>query len=349
MRQYSLCIIGFGNVGKALAEILKGKRDFLIEKHNVEFNITGVADSRGGVVSRGPLDIDLLLDTIKNKGSVGYYPDMGKMKQTALEVIQACQSDILIELTPTNIKNGEPALTYIRKGLFKKMHVVTANKGPVVFAYSEILELARKQNKLFKFGGATAGALPTVNVGYYDLAGSEIAAIEGIVNGTTNYILTRMTEDKLSFEEGLAEAQRLGIAETDPSLDIEGYDTANKMIILAISLMGAKIRLDDIVRQGITKITPAHIAQAKKGGMVYKLLGRVYKEKGEVKVLVGPEAISLDHPLSRINKTQKAVTFHTDLMGSLTISGGDSGRIPAAAAVLRDLVNLSREDNGEIC
>ncbi|KJS21690.1 MAG: hypothetical protein VR72_09360 [Clostridiaceae bacterium BRH_c20a] len=345
MRQYSLCIIGFGNVGRALGEILKNKSAFLREEHNIEFNITGVADSRGGVVSRDPLDIDILLETVKNKGSVGYYPDLGNINQTALEVIQLCQSDILIELTPTNIKDGEPALTYIRNALFQKMHVVTANKGPVVFAYSEILELARKQNKLFKFGGATAGALPTVNVGYYDLAGSEITSIEGIVNGTTNYILSRMTEDKLSFEEGLAEAQSLGIAERDPSLDIKGYDTAYKMIILAISLMGAKIRLDDIVRNGITEITPAHIAQAKEEGKVYKLLGRVFKEEGEVKVRVEPKAIALDHPLGRINKTQKAVTFHTDLIGSLTVSGGDAGRIPAAAAVLRDLINLSREDH----
>ncbi len=345
MRHYRLCLLGFGNVGKALAQIISERSDFLRSKHQLELTITAVADSKGAVVSEQALDLPLLLETVEQKRSVTAYPSYGRVGLGALEVVKTCHADIVVELTPTNIVDGEPALTHILTAFGRGMHVVTANKGPVVAAYRRIVEAAKASQRMFKFGGATAGALPTVNVGVYDLAGCEIEAIEGIPNGTTNFILTRMTEQGVTFAEALAEAQRLGIAETNPSLDVDGYDTANKLVILAYALLDADTGLNDVKRTGISGVTPEMIGQARADGKVIKLIGRATRSAAGVEITVAPTAIPLSHPLAGVNGTEKAITFHTDLMGKLTIAGGNSGRIPAAAAVLRDLINLAREDH----
>ncbi len=345
MRHYRLCLLGFGNVGKALAQIIAERRDFLRHKHHLELTITAVADSKGAVVSDRALDLSLLLDVVKQEKTVTAYPSYGRRGMSALEVVKSCHADIVVELTPTNVVDGQPALSHILAAFERGMHVVTANKGPVVAAYRRIVQAAEESGRMFKFGGATAGALPTVNVGVYDLAGCEIEVIEGIPNGTTNFILTRMTEHGVTFAEALAEAQRLGIAETNPSLDVDGYDTANKLVILAYALLDADVSLNDVKRTGISGVTPEMIAQARSEGKVIKLIGRAAKVDDGVEISVAPTAIPLNHPLAGINGTEKAVTFHTDLMGKLTIAGGNSGRIPAAAAVLRDLINLAREDH----
>ncbi|MGE5654477.1 MAG: homoserine dehydrogenase [Bacillota bacterium] len=346
MRHYRLCLLGFGNVGKALAQIIVERGEFLRSKHQLDLTITAVADSKGAVVSEAALDLPLLLQTVEREKTVTAYPQYGRKGLSALELVKVCQADIVVELTPTSITDGEPALSHILTAFDRGMHVVTANKGPVVAAYRRIIEAAESSDRMFKFGGATAGALPTVNVGVYDLAGCDIQAIEGIPNGTTNFILTRMTEQGVTFAEALAEAQRLGIAETNPSLDVDGYDTANKLVILAYALLDAKIGLQYVKRTGISGVTPEMIALARSEGKVIKLLGRAAKSDNGVEITVAPTAIPLSHPLASVNGTEKAITFTTDLMGKLTISGGNSGRIPAAAAVLRDLINLAREDRG---
>lgn len=344
MRHYRLCILGFGNVGQALVQILIDKHETLKSVHGVTFSVTGVADIYGGAVDPKGLDMKELLTAVQARRSVAHYPEKGELNITAIEVIKSSGADILIELTPTNITDGQPALSHILHGLRKDMHIVTANKGPVVAAYKEIMKHATVKGKMFKFGGATAGALPTINVGYYDVAGSEINAIEGIPNGTTNFILTEMTNKGITFEDALNEAQRLGIAETNPKLDIEGFDTANKMVILATALMGYDEGLAGVQIQGITHVTQQMIKDVKQSGKVIKLIGKAEKKDGKVKISVAPVVIEPNHSLAGINGTEKAIAFQTDLLGTITISGGNSGRVPAAAAVLRDLINLSRED-----
>ena len=340
----SLALIGFGNVGQALATILRDHEDRLEREYGVRFEFAAVADISGAVLSMGaPLPPSLLLEVMQSTGGVCNYPEYGVPGMTGAEVVAQVTADVLIEASPTNVEHGEPGLSHIRTALRRGMHVVTANKGPLVVAFAELRELAKQHGRRLMYGPATAAALPTVSVGTYELAGSRVTEIEGILNGTTNYILTQMGERGASYEEALKEAQSLGIAETNPTLDVEGYDTANKLLILANSLMDGSLKLPDIEREGITRVTAAQVREAQDAGGALKLVGRASHQDGRLRAVVGPTVLDGRHPLARVDGSEKGVTFHSDLLGTLTVTGGASGRIPAAASILRDLLNLSRE------
>lgn len=340
----SLALIGFGNVGQALAIILRDHAERLDRDYGVSFEITAVADISGAVVSPGaPLPPAKLLEVMASTGGICNYPEHGMPGMSGAEVVRRARADILVEASPTNVETGEPGLSHIRMALERGMHVVTANKGPLVVAFGELRDLARRHDRRLMYGPATAAALPTVSVGTYELAGSRVTAIEGILNGTTNYILTQMRDRGVSYAEALREAQDLGIAETNPTLDVEGYDTTNKLLILANSLMGGSLKLVDIDREGITRVTPEQVRAARDAGKALKLVGRAYREDGVLKAAVKPDLLEGDHPLSRVDGSEKGVTFHSDLLGTITVVGGASGRIPAAASILRDLINLARD------
>lgn len=336
-------MIGFGNVGQALAAIFRDHSERLEREYGVRFAITGVTDITGAVLSEYPLPPERLLEVMAASGGVCHYPGLGLAGMTGLEMVNRVQADVLVEASPTNVVDGEPGLSHIRAALERGMHVVTANKGPLVVAFAELRELAKKHGRLLLYGPATAAALPTVSVGTYELAGSQVTRIEGILNGTTNYILTRMREVGLSYQEALKEAQQLGIAETDPSLDVEGYDTANKLLILANSLMNGSLRLADVGREGITGITPHQVRAARDAGRSIKLVGTAEWEGSELRATVRPLELEAKHPLAAVDGAEKGVTFHSDLLGTITVTGGASGRIPAAASILRDLINLVRQ------
>ena len=338
-----LALIGFGNVGQALATILGDHGERLEQEYGVRFEITAVADISGAVVSPDPLPPARLLEVMQATGAVSSYPRYGVPGMTGLEVVRQARADVLVEASPTNIEHGEPALTHIRTALERGMHVVTANKGPLVVALPELRELARRCGRKLMYGPATAAALPTVSVGTYELAGSRVTGIEGILNGTTNYILTQMRDRGIGYQDALKEAQSLGIAETDPTLDVEGFDTTNKLLILANSLMGGSLRLSDIEREGITRVTVEQVRDARETGKALKLVGRAYWENGDLRASVGPSLLEGSHPLAGVDGSEKGITFHSDLLGAITVTGGASGRIPAAASILRDLINLARE------
>lgn len=339
----SLAMIGFGNVGQALATILSEHGDRLERDYGVRFEITAVADITGAVVSPEPLPPARLLEVMKTTGGIANYPEYGVPGMSGLELVQRARADILVEASPTNVVDGEPGLTHIRTAIKRGMHVVTANKGPMVVAFAELRELARSEGRKLMYGPATAAALPTVSVGTYELAGSQVTGIEGILNGTTNFILTQMRDRGVSYEEALKEAQQLGIAETNPSLDVEGYDTSNKLLILANSLMGGSLRLSDVEREGITHLTARDVQAARDAGKAIKLVGAARWEDGRLRAVVRPTELDASHPLAAVDGTEKGVTFHSDLLGTVTVTGGASGRIPAAASILRDLLNICRE------
>lgn len=280
---------------------------------------------------------------MKATGGICNYPELGVAGMSGLELVQRAKANILVEASPTNVVDGEPGLTHIRTALKRGMHVVTANKGPMVVAFAELRDLARSQGLKLMYGPATAAALPTVSVGTYELAGARVTRIEGILNGTTNFVLTQMRDRGISYAEALKEAQQLGIAETNPSLDVEGYDTANKLLILANSLMNGSLRLVDVEREGITRLTAAEVQAAQIAGKAIKLVGTAQWEGDRLRARVCPVELDGSHPLATIDGTEKGVTFHSDLLGTLTVTGGASGRIPAAASILRDLLNLVRE------
>lgn len=338
-------ICGFGRVGQAFSELLDSKKDRLKDQHNLEINVVGAVDLFGAATGHGKeecLPLKDLLAFVKQGGRVDEFPHFGRKELKGKETILETEPDILVEATPTNILDGEPGLTHIRTALKRRVHVISANKGPLVLKFGELKSLAEKQGVELRFGAATAAALPTVDLAHYCLAGCEISQIEGILNGTTNYILTRMQDSECTLEEALSEAQGMGIAEKDPALDLKAWDTANKLILIANEVFGCNLSLSDVTVSGILGITREKIVDARNQGKVIKLIGRVSTQNNQVVVSVSPESLSIKDPLARVNGAEKGITFITDSMGRITVMGGKSSPKAAAAALLKDLVNIYR-------
>ena len=328
-------LIGFGGVGQSLIKLLVEKKNYIFEKYNLDIKVKYIIKSDGGIYESNGIDLEEVLGFInKNlKEHISWRYELG-----IEEVIKNNDIDILIELTPTNIETGEPGLTHIKRALESGINVVTGNKGPIILKYKELKEIADKNSVKLKVGCTTGGALPSINGGLYDVAGSEIQGVEGILNGTTNYILSKMAIDEVSYEEALTEAQKDGIAEANPSLDVLGYDTACKIVILANVLMDANIKLEDIEIQGITEVELETIKRIQKENKKLKLIGKVYRKDSRVKAYVRLIEIKEDHPLYFVDYKNKGVYFKTDTLGDISIIGGASGTRNAAASILRDLV-----------
>ena len=332
-----LGLIGFGGVGQAFVKLLVEKKKYIFEKYNLDLKVKYILKSDGGIYESNGIDLEELAEFINKKKSIKEHI-LWKENLKFEEMIQNNDVDTLVELTSTNIETGEPGLTHIKRALESGINVVTGNKGPIILKYKELKEIADKNSVKLKVGCTTGGALPSINGGLYDVAGSEIQAIEGILNGTTNYILSKMSMEEVSYEEALAQAQKDGIAEANPSLDVLGYDTACKIVILANVLMDANIKLEDIEVKGITEVKLDTIKESKKENEKLKLIGRVYIEDNMVKAYVRPIKIKEDHPLYFVDYKNKGVFFKTDSLGDISIIGGASGTRNAAASILRDLV-----------
>ena len=330
-------LIGFGGVGQAFVKLLVEKKKYIFEKYNLDLKVKYILKSDGGIYESNGIDLEELAEFINKKKSIKEHI-LWKENLKFEERIQNNDVDTLVELTSTNIETGEPGLTHIKRALESGINVVTGNKGPIILKYKELKEIADKNSVKLKVGCTTGGALPSINGGLYDVAGSEIQAIEGILNGTTNYILSKMSMEEVSYEEALAQAQKDGIAEANPSLDVLGYDTACKIVILANVLMDANIKLEDIEVKGITEVKLDTIKESKKENEKLKLIGRVYIEDNMVKAYVRPIKIKEDHPLYFVDYKNKGVFFKTDSLGDISIIGGASGTRNAAASILRDLV-----------
>ena len=330
-------LIGFGGVGQALIKLLVEKKNYIFEKYNVDIKVKYIIKSDGGIYKANGINLDEMLEFI-NKGKSIKEHISWKDNLSINEIIKNNDIDTLVELTSTNIETGEPGLTHIKRALESRINVVTGNKGPIILKYKELKEIADKNSVELKVGCTTGGALPSINGGLYDVAGSEIEFIEGILNGTTNYILSKMSMEEVSYEEALIQAQKDGIAETNPSLDVLGYDTACKILILANVLMDANIKLEDIEVQGITGIELETIKRARKENKKIKLIGRVYIEDNMVKAYVRPIEIKEDYPLYFVDYKNKGIYFKTDTLGDISIIGGASGTMNAAASILRDII-----------
>ncbi len=247
-----ISIIGFGAVGQGVADALM-RTDYPIK-------VVAIADSRGAVVDADGVD---LASALQRKRATGTAALPGTAGMTALDAIVGVDHEIMVEATPTDIATGGIGLSHIRKAFESGRHVVTSNKGPLVVAYSELCGLARKNDRYFRFEAMVGGAMPAINLSNETLAGNRMISIEGVLNGTCNYILTRMDDKSVSYEHALGEAQELGIAEADPSADVDGIDTAAKIVILANSVFGMDAGYDDVDVTGITKITPESFKLAK--------------------------------------------------------------------------------------
>jgi homoserine dehydrogenase len=345
VRTQRVILCGFGSVGRAFAQLLDERRDLLQACYDLDIELVAVVDIGGTALPpRGLESIPLaeLLAHVNAGGTVERFGDFGMPGATGEAVIDSLDADLVVEATPTNLTTGEPGLRHMRTALGRGMHVVAANKGPLVLRYAELQELSQKHRALIYMSAATAAALPMLDVGQTCLAGAKILGIEGILNGTTNFILTKMQEESYSYPDALHEAQARGIAETDPRLDVEGFDTANKLILLSNALLGTRFGPSHVSRRGITEITTQMVLDARRAGKRVKLIGRATVRSGNVHLSVAPEDLPQDHPLASVHGAEKAVTYDTDTMGHVTVMGGRSSPTGAAAALLKDIINLSR-------
>ncbi|MDD4215391.1 MAG: homoserine dehydrogenase [Bacteroidales bacterium] len=336
--KHKIALIGFGTVGQGISEILLNKKKYLKDNYKFDYDIVAVADfAYGNCYNPKGLDIPYMLKTAKAKKK--FTKDL--YKKDTLSLIKNCNADIVCELTYTDLKTGGPAIEHVKTALSSKKNVVTSNKGPAALKFQEFDKLAKKNGVKFMIEGTVVAGTPIINLSKGPLAGCEISKIKGILNGTTNYMLTEM-EKGMDYASVLKVAQELGYAEADPTGDVEGHDARGKVCILANVVMGAPLKINDIPCKGITKITSKDIEKAKKEGKRWKLIGCVEKKGNKVVGSVNPEMVELSHPLAGVMGAKNALTFTTDMLGDVTIVGPGAGRIETGFSILTDILAIHR-------
>jgi homoserine dehydrogenase len=335
-----LAFIGFGVVGQGLAEILLRKKDQLKKKYGLDYSVVAVSDFKlGSALDNKGLDLAKLLELAK-EGRISEYPG-ATTGLDALETIKRCDADTVIEVSYTDIKTGEPANSHFRAAMESGKNLITTNKGPTALFFTELAALAKKKGVQFRYEGTVVAGTPVLDLCEFALAGNDITEVRGILNGTTNFILTNMEAGR-AYEEVLKEAQKLGFAEADPTADVEGFDAMAKVIILAKSVMGADISPADVDRTGITKISLKDVEAAKAEGKRWKLIGKVTRDGSGVKASVKPEKVALTDPLAAVGGATNALTFVTDLLGEVTIVGPGAGKIETGYSLLIDMLAIER-------
>ncbi len=330
-----IILVGYGVVGKGVTTILARRYAEKVTQYGFNPRIVAIADIDGAIINPRGLSTEKL-DAIKQKGyPISTDPEFGQKGISALDVIESVEAEVVVEVTPVNIKNGEPALSHITTAFKTGKHVVTTNKGPLALAMPALTELAEYNNVYFRFSGTVGGGTPMLQFAKRCLAGDKILAIRGILNGTTNYILTEMSQNRVTFQEALTNAQKLGYAEREPSMDIDGFDTACKIVILANWILNKKITLKDVDRTGIREASLQALDEATKRGNTIKLIGSISDGKASVK----PTEIPKNDPLC-VSGVLNAVTFSTEYAGEQTLVGRGAGGIETASAVLRDLLDI---------
>jgi homoserine dehydrogenase len=335
---YRLALIGFGSAGQGLAQILRDHGDSLARRYGVEIRIEAVCTrTRGSLYDTDGLDTAALLEAITHDGHLRNLA--GQRDWSPLDMIEQADADVLVELSSTDLTSGEPATSHMRTALGRGMHAITANKGPIALHLTELRRLASDAQLYLGYEGTVMSGTPALRLGWSDLAGCEVLELRGIVNGTTNYILTQM-EGGMSYADALAEAQRLGYAEADPTGDVEGYDAAAKAVILANVLMDARLGLGDVERAGITTLTRDTIEAARASGERWKLIARVWRAGNTVRASVQPTRLPLSHPLASASGATNALTLTTDLLGDVTLIGPGAGGAATGFAIISDILAL---------
>ncbi len=320
MTPMKIALIGLGSVGRGVGHVLSSDSRFII---------VAAADSKSGCVNMDGLDITQILKTKKTTGRCG------TPEWTAFRIAAEIDYDALVEVTPTNAETGEPALTTLKIALSRGKHVVTSNKGPISLAYRELDALAHENHVDLRFEGTVAGAVPIINGIRCGLAGNRITALFGVLNGTCNYILSRMEEEGLTYKQALAEARDLGYAEADPTYDVNGTDAAIKLVILANTVLGMNVTLRDVQRTGIDRLTPDALKMAQSTGHSIRLIASLYPDKKDLEV--SPRLLPEDDPLV-LSETLNAVTVETEYAGAITFIGRGAGSVETASAILSDLL-----------
>jgi homoserine dehydrogenase len=342
VKNYRLVLAGFGNVNQGLLEILREHEQFLADQYQVQFTIVGISDLLlGNVYNPDGLDIDQLLEAAANDRTLSQVPAPNK-DWDALTLIKQSNADVVVEASYTNLQTGQPAIAYVRQALLTGKHVVTSNKGPVALQYVELAQLAKEKGLNFGVEGTVMSGTPAIHLGQKILKAAVIQKVEGILNGTTNYILTQMETGK-TYQDALCEAQKLGYAEADPTGDVEGFDTAGKIVILSQLLFERAISMQQVDRIGISQLSLHDVQAAQQAGERWKLIGSLEEKIGELHAQVAPLRLPASHPLANISGATNAITYDTQILGKVTLIGAGAGRKETGFALLSDLLAICRK------
>lgn len=330
-----IILCGFGVVGQSLAKLLESRSEDLYARFGLKPRIVGVFDTKGSAVESSGLDLSKLIDVKKKYGTIKKYSS-SKNNLSGVDLIKSLEADVLVETTASNYKDAEPGMTHITEAMKHGLHVISVNKGPLALAFPSLMELATYNQVFLRFSGTVGGGTPILDYAKNSLLGERIVSFEGILNGTTNYILTNMANG-MSFNDALNDAKQKGYVEADESLDLDGLDAAAKLVILANWVMDFKVTLPDIKLTGIRNVSTDDIKNAVKKNCAVKLIASCNKE-----LIVAPTEISLDNPLC-VNGTLNAISFTSAHSGTQTIIGRGAGGIETASSIIRDLLDIRQE------
>src|SRR5215831_2110882 len=343
--ELKLAFIGFGGVARAFARLLANRSQHLQDRYGLTWKATAIATAHHGCISSSSsIDLGEALERMDRDSTL-----LGIGNSTAADdteqLIDTCEADVFLETTPLNAETGEPAAGYLRRAMERGVNVITANKGPIAFAYNELRGLAAKKGVQFRFEGTVMDGAPVFNMVESCLPGDRVLEFRGVLNSTTNYILTRM-ESGEPFQACLNRARKLGIAEANAAYDLDGHDAAMKAVALANVLMGAAVHPRDVRRAGIRDISPADLQSAARGGEAIRLIARARVADVRVAVSVSPERVPLCSPLGSLRGTSNALSIKLELMGELTLIETNPGIEQTAYALLSDMIRIHEHTAG---
>lgn len=344
MQTIRYVMVGLGNLGRRFCGVIAEKDALLRERYGLELVLVGAADSRGAAYDANGLDPARVAQLKQTGGSVAEYPGAGRAGWDALALVEAADADVLLESLPVNLGAGaEPGLSCMRAAMRKGMHVIAPDKGPLVAAYRELHKLAKAQGVKLRFDGTVAGGLPAINLGARDLRGAVVQRIEAVPNLVTGYIMD-MLADGVPWDEALDRARSEGVLEADASWDLDGWDAAAKLVILANAVLDYPATLDDVLRIGIAVVSADALAVARQQGYRYRLLARAERQPdGGYALSVTPTPLPTEHPLGRLGRKQMGVVYTTDIYGVITAIIDEPNPIPSAMTMLRDLLDIYAE------
>lgn len=316
-----IAILGMGSVGRGLLEMIDGKELGLM--------VTGIADSKSALMDSDGIHIEEVLMAKRERGYCG------DKSLSAADVVERCDYDVLVEVTPTDADSGEPATGFMKTAIGRGKHVVTSNKGPIALHFSTLQSLARKHGVVIRYEATVGGAIPVMHTLEHGLAGNRVLAVYGILNGTSNFILTRMAAEGLTYEQALLEAREMGYAEADPTYDVKAIDAAIKLVILSNTIWKRNVKLSDVTITGIDMLTNDALRLAEEQHCTIRLIAEAIPEKGILRV--APRILPRTHPLV-VENTLNAITIDTDMAGEITLIGKGAGSRETASACIGDLL-----------
>jgi homoserine dehydrogenase len=316
-----LAILGMGAVGRGILEVLDGKE--------LGLTVTGLADSKSGLMDRDGIHIEEVLAAKRERGFCG------DKYISATDIVEQADYDVLVEVTPTDARTGEPATGFIKAAIGRGKHVVTSNKGPVALHHAVLQSMARKHGVAFRYEATVGGAIPIMHTLEHGLAGNRVLAVFGILNGTCNFILTRMAAENLTYDQALLEAREMGYAEADPTYDVKGIDAAIKLVILSNTIWKRNVKLDDVGITGIDMLTTDALRLAEEQHCTIRLIAEAVPERGILRV--APRVLPKNHPLV-VDGSLNAITLETDMAGEITLIGKGAGSRETASAIIGDVL-----------